>query len=414
MVTVKVVLNKLSKYWVIIALIIIIYFGFQIRVSGFFSPDGSYRWQYLRNIDSYNFLREMELTVQNGGAYFSCSDNAQIVHPELECEKSYISPLTNPYPYIGAWSYMLIGSNFGLRLWEWLIYFPALLAALIAIPMYILGKSLYDKKAGLLAALFIMIVPDFMSRTLGADPDSDGIVMLLAMLTIASYFYMHSKLKDKIDKRTMAHAIIAGFFLASFAFVWAHWYIFLIIFGFVVLKTIANLGYYKKSKDRKQLTIVKVLWVSFLIYFTTYGLITIPFKGPDAVTGLFLSPISQIGFNTDQGGIKGEIGLFPNVYVSVAELQRGGDWIAAVNRAGIVFFVLSVLSLIYCVISLVFRKRHLPLTIVLVLWMLGTIFVSTIAVRFSTLLVPAICLGASVIFAKLFRIVLKEDSHVLD
>jgi len=156
------------------------------------------------------------------------------------------------------------------------------------------------------------------------------------------------------------------------------------------------------------------LWVSFLIYFTTYGLITIPFKGPDAVTGLFLSPISQIGFNTDQGGIKGEIGLFPNVYVSVAELQRGGDWIAAVNRAGIVFFVLSVLSLIYCVISLVFRKRHLPLTIVLVLWMLGTIFVSTIAVRFSTLLVPAICLGASVIFAKLFRIVLKEDSHVLD
>ncbi len=412
----------LKKYWVIIALVLIIYLGFQIRVSGFFDSNGYYKWDYLRNIDSYTYLREMTLIVKNGGIMPQCFYDR--LAPIGDCRQEYMGPPRFPYHYIGSWSYMLIGSSFGLQLWEWLIYLPAILASLMAIPMYFLGRSLYDKRAGVLTALFVVIAPSIMLRTLGGDPDSDAVVMFLGMLALSSYFYTYSKIKDKLDKKVIALSVISGFLLAVFGFMWEHWYIFLVIFGFLITRSIISFVYYKKTRNSSGFKWLKLVWISFAIYFVSYVVFIAPFPGASsgtgAVTQLFSKPFEFSGLLSDGGGLKSEGVGFPNVYVSVAELQKGGiimdmqTIIDVMQRSGFELFIAAIIGLVYCCASLVFRKRHLDIIILLVFWIGGTYFVSVFAVRFAILLTPALALGASIIFAKLFRVILKEDNNILD
>src|SRR3989344_4206980 len=161
--------DLMKSRWVVVAIIIIMLLSMYVRLL-------DYRWPYLRNIDSYVFYRWMDETVVNNG-----------VLPTLDIYE--LAPVgfyrppewVYPYFYIGAYSYMAVNSVTPMQLWEFLIYFPPFLATLAAIPLYFIGKMLYDRKAGVLAAFFYIFDIGNMSRSLGGDPDSDAIVILFSM-----------------------------------------------------------------------------------------------------------------------------------------------------------------------------------------------------------------------------------------
>src|SRR3989338_4117994 len=160
--------NLITNRWVVIVIILMMLLSMYVRLI-------DYRWTYLRNIDSYVFYRWMDETVQNNG-----------VLPVLDTYERapvgfYRPPeWIYPYFYIGAYSYMLANTFSPMQLWEFLIYFPPFLATLAVIPLYFIGKMLYDKKAGVLAAFIYVFDISNLSRSLGGDPDSDAIVILVS------------------------------------------------------------------------------------------------------------------------------------------------------------------------------------------------------------------------------------------
>jgi len=76
------------------------------------------------------------------------------------------SPSTKVVETVGAW-------------------FPAILGALITVPVYFTGKELFNKKAGLIAAALVAILPgEFLSRSLLGNTDHHVVEILLMTLTI--------------------------------------------------------------------------------------------------------------------------------------------------------------------------------------------------------------------------------------
>src|SRR3989338_4345596 len=171
------IIQFLKRFWAPLCLILIIILAFYIRVDG-------YNWPYLRNIDSYSFLRAMDDIASNDGIL---PQNDNLVRSPLGMIRSFD---VHPYEYFGAYSFM-ISRIFSqeIQIWQFLIYFPAFVASLIAIPMYFIGKKLYDKKAGLLIAFFTVFEASLMARSLAGDHDNDGFVLLVPMVLMAVFVY---------------------------------------------------------------------------------------------------------------------------------------------------------------------------------------------------------------------------------
>src|SRR3989344_2151746 len=215
----KRLMKAVNKYGPFIAISLIIVLGIYVRTL-------DYRWPYLRNIDSYNFYRLMDHIVENNGVLPQNDD--LVLSPD-----GVVRVIGEPFIYIGAYSYMLVRIFFpALQLWEYLIWFPAILASLMAVPMYFIGKLLYDKKAGIMAAAFIVFDSAVMSRTLGGDPDSDAIVLLLPLIIIALFLYTY-KIAEDGKKKALIFSALTGISLGVWIFTWSgYWFVLWIITGF--------------------------------------------------------------------------------------------------------------------------------------------------------------------------------------
>ncbi len=380
------------KYWVVFVLVFIVILGTEVRLI-------DYRWPYLRNIDSYNFASQIEDTVKLG--YLPAYDQYKLA-PDGMQRNPY-----DPYIYIGYYSYEFFRLFLpSLQLYDYLIWFPALLASLAAIPMYFIGKKLYDKRAGILAAAFIVFDTAMMARTLGGDPDSDGIVLLMPLIVIALFIYTYKlSLNRKFDKKLVFLAILTGLAAGVWRYAWGgYWFVLWLITGFIILKIIFDA---MRLKDiRMLISEDKHTVLSYVIIIIFFLLVTIPYYGPTGIVSTITGPIE---FPT----IKSETGQFPNVYVSVAELQSPGDFRQIINQVGMPFFIL-IFSLFYLVYSYIRRRQHLDTMILLGIWFLGPFLATFVAVRFTILFSAPIAIGSGIIFAKIIRMATGEDRSIED
>lgn len=389
----------LSKHWAAISVVLIVLLSFYVRTM-------DYRWPYLRNIDSYSFMRSMQLIVDNGG-WVPASDEL-IMAP-------YGAPFQQNYPYfyqyLGAWSYMLFRAFMpALQLWQYLIYFPAFLASLMAIPMYFIGKILYDKRAGVIAALLIVLDTSIMSRTLGGDPDSDAFIMLLPLVVMALFLLSYKLVNEKgINRRSILYTVITGIMLGVWDYSWAGWwYVEWLITGFVVLRVI--LDYAQLRNIRKMAAASKNLLLMYLIIIAVCFAVTVPILGMQHITATITGPF---GF----GSMKSEDTEMPNVYVSVAEMQESGgiaDVIVRTSVLGGLPLIVSPFALtIYCVVYLLYsgikKRHHLDMIILLLMWIIGPMLATITAVRFAILFSPPLAIGSAIMLSKLWRFVAEKE-----
>jgi len=418
-------LQTIKKYWPVIVILAIISLSMYIRLFGYFTPDGGTRWPYLRNIDSYYFLRETEDIISNNGV-LPVFDDLRFA-PLTEGNMGQRSATL--YTYISAYSYSIVSSLAPQTVPAFMAWFASLLASLVAIPAYFIGKSLFDRKAGVLASIFMVLTTPFISRSLGGDPDSDAIVMLVAIASIAAFLFMHKRMsKEKVlSTRNILLAVCFATFLALFAYTWSgYWFTLWVVGSFIVLKIIADFALHRKHKEDR----VRVVWkhtkqlvLLSLIGFVIFELLTVPYFGTGFATNFITAPLGAI-FG---GGYKGEIGQFPNVGVSIAEMQVGGDAKAvAINAAGLDTaagvsglplnlltivspFLLTLACLAYLGYSYYKRREHLDTLLFMGVWFVGFLFASTVAVRFTIFLAPVYAICSAIMLAKLWRVATGED-----
>ncbi len=320
----KPIFNLLKKYWVIFSILIIIYFGVHVRLL-------DYNWPYLRNIDSYTFFRQMDDIVNNNG---TIPEHDPLVEAPYGVNRELIGH--NFYVYAGAYSYMFFRMFMNnMPLWEFLVWFPPLLASFAAVPIYFIGKILYDRRAGVIAALFVVFESSIMRRTLGGDPDSDAIILLIPLVVITLFLFSHKFSSKNNLKKMLPFSLLTGVALAAWGFTWTgHWWVVWLITGFFIAVIAYEFILTRNIKAlwRKTKYIVINYALIMLIFFT----LTIPIFGLKYVGSTYLGPLTFHGIKSEEGA------SFPNVYVSVQELQEPGNLIRVVQETSLFSFTFNV------------------------------------------------------------------------
>ncbi|HEY3421633.1 MAG TPA: STT3 domain-containing protein, partial [Methanocellaceae archaeon] len=113
-------------------------------------------------------------------------------------------------------------------------YFPAVLGALCAIPAYMIGKKLFNRNVGLLAAFFLAFMPgEFLGRSMLGFVDHHVAEVLFSVLTVALLAYaLDAAKKSNLSleqiknkdinaiKTPLALACLAGVAYALFILEW--------------------------------------------------------------------------------------------------------------------------------------------------------------------------------------------------
>jgi dolichyl-diphosphooligosaccharide--protein glycosyltransferase len=164
---------------------------------------------------------------------------------------NYPLGMNNPRPPIYAWSVALIGIFVGslqgsvqLGIWQSFLFSTALWGALTIFPTYFLARDIFGRRAGLLAAFFLAVMPAHIQRTPLSNGDHDALVLFFVVT--AFYFFLRAlgELKERTwveswfrptsiytglrrlvleNKRPILLSVMAGTSIAVVALTWQGW-----------------------------------------------------------------------------------------------------------------------------------------------------------------------------------------------
>ena len=144
-------------------------------------------------------------------------------------------------------------------------FIPALFGALLVFPVYFIGKILFGKKAGLIAALLIAIIPIHISSGHGSAYglfDHDSFNLVLYFLT---FLFLIKSIKEKDMQRSILYALLAGISLAALSMVWVEaQYLYTIITIYTVVQLLIDI-FMNKLEERLVLSSFLVLFTGFLV-----------------------------------------------------------------------------------------------------------------------------------------------------
>ena len=264
---------RLKKNWWIGITLIAVFFlvlfmnsYFNITSNVNINPDGTTLTDtfYLSGPDPYYNMRLVDSTTQTGRfPYFSSSSPDPLLSypigqsggrgPLLVMSAIGFSKLLTPF--------MSEADAVGYAMQ----FVPALFGALLVFPVYFIGKILFGKKAGLVAALLIALIPIHISSGHGSAYalfDHDSFNLLLYFLT---FLFLIKSFKEKDIIRRVLYALLAGLPLAALSMVWVEaQFLYTVITVYVVVQLIFDL-FTNKVEEGFVLSFVIAMFTGFFI-----------------------------------------------------------------------------------------------------------------------------------------------------
>ena len=396
---------------------------------------------YLSGPDPYYNMRLCEETLKTGMyPYSTVHDPDPMLNYPIGASGGR-PPLFNMIAIFSAHVLSLFtGMNVVIALGYSMLFLPSIYGALLIFPVYGIGKELLNKKAGIIGALLIGIIPIHLGgghgSTLGLF-DHDSFVLL--MTTFVVYFFLKC-IRENDNIRALVYAGIAGISIACIELTWVSAqtiYMIICIFLTVnllvgIFKSNVNVPLYARSFSMFGLVFVLTLpymalmqhifdfpmftmGYSFALFALAYGIeriklpwvITVPSLGVLAIAGVgflyalytklipyILGPISVIADLLFGSGVYGdkvsgtiaEAGIF-NISRTVMSYGPALFWVAI---AGFVYFS-------YVMIKDKIRSDYLFVGVVFVIyfWFLS------VAGRFLNDLVPYIAIFGGICLWKM-------------
>jgi asparagine N-glycosylation enzyme membrane subunit Stt3 len=144
-------------------------------------------------------------------------------------------------------------------------FIPALFGALLIFPVYFIGKILFGRKAGLVAALLIAIIPIHISSGHGSAYglfDHDSFNLLLYFLT---FLFLIKSIKEKDTRRSILYALLAGIPLAALSMVWVEaQFLYTVITIYAVVQLLIDI-FTNKVEARFVMSIAIALFTGFFV-----------------------------------------------------------------------------------------------------------------------------------------------------
>lgn len=226
-------LRIIKKNYIPILLLIIFLLSFHVRSI----PGYKLEYPRLQAIDPYFFFRMGEYHIENGELP---SHDILAQWGSVESDRRFEYALAT-YSYLSF--YYVLNPVFGVS-WYWIaVWIPALFGALQVLFMYLLGKAMFNRKVGLLAAAFLAFTPGILYRVSSGFIEKEpvaGILMVLGFLFFVkafkekkikrefplwkfirhpSYILHRTSIEDRrlMDAKTVIYAFLSGLFFSLMA-----------------------------------------------------------------------------------------------------------------------------------------------------------------------------------------------------
>jgi len=276
---------------------------------------------YFSEMDSYYNLRMTQDYLDHG--YLG---DTIINGTEWDLHSSFPSGQSAEYTplivYCTAFTYKFVNLFTHVPLNAVAIWIAPFIASLAVIPAYLLVRRITNDYGGITAGLLVGLAPAYFAHTFAGFFDTDQFNMIVPLLVVM--FFIYSMLANTMKSRII-YAALAGFAMLVFTLAWSGWYyiyylvlatavIYLIISRLLLNNKTARPTDYFKGKlgwfnDKPDLlTLIVFVIVSLLLMTLSIG-----------VSGLVTGILSPIGATQIQSAVQST--AYPNVYVSVSELQ---------------------------------------------------------------------------------------------
>ena len=148
------------------------------------------------------------------------------------------------------------------------VYFPAILGALIVIPVYFIGKALFNRWAGVIAAGLVVLLPgEFLGKSSLGFTDRHVLETVLTVVTMLFLIlavksarqnqltFAHLKQRDwAIVTKPLIYSLLAGIFFGIYLLTWKGAFAFvLIIFVYLIIQSIID---HLRSQNTEYLCLV--------------------------------------------------------------------------------------------------------------------------------------------------------------
>jgi dolichyl-diphosphooligosaccharide--protein glycosyltransferase len=192
------------------------------------------------------------------------------------------------------------------------VYFPAVLATLTLIPVYVIGKELFSHRAGLLAAALLAVIPgEFMGRSILGFTDHH-VAEILFTTTAIMFLVMAVKVSQERGltfsqirhwewttvAKPIVYSLLCGVFLGMYLITWIGGLFFVFIFAafFVVQFFVDHLR--RQSTDYLAIISVTIFFIAMIIYSlvwheASYLPFTLVPLGAAVLTFILLNVISR-------------------------------------------------------------------------------------------------------------------------
>jgi dolichyl-diphosphooligosaccharide--protein glycosyltransferase len=408
---------------------------------------------YLTAIDPYHFLGLSKNNLVNGhtGTKFDLDGNSLI---DYKLAPIGTSGSNNPVLHIWLESKIFEKNGFDENtslgeLTKSVFILSTIIATLTSIPIFLIIRSFSNNLFALFGTLILLTVGTFVSRTVAGFVDTDAYQILFPLAITDSFVYALINSNKFINSLL---SILAGLFFGLFIWSWGNgWFFFVFnlaaLIGYLIFELMSN----KISKNKSLKETLTNQGLSIIIFLVS----TFVFVKYFSLQNIFVSTINGL-----TGGLKGVTSvatsnIWPNVFTSVAELNPasfgqiissvGGSLVFLIAMIALVFLVLEytpsnskqklykrlviVFSFVWTILFvnniftfltansafLFVLLLFLPIAIAMILallngntsikifmsmllsiWMAGTIYMSFNGVRFILLLAPAFAISAGI------------------
>lgn len=415
-----------------VALFVRTYFGYDTATEGYYVSGGS---------DSYYWQRIIDYSAETG---------KQLYWDPLI---NYPDGIRNPRPPFYSMSIVVPGV-FAQGLYESLddslgmslLWSTAFWGALTIIPTYFLGKETFGRRAGIVAAFFLAVMPAHVQRSVFSDADHDSFILFFIVLTF--YFFLRAvktqehrrwvenwrswtSIKGGLgdyfrNSRTpVMYSLMAGVAYGAVIMAWVGFgYVAVLILAYYVIQILLNKF---KGFDSTSVTIIVFLAMGFgyLLSFPVYyeqSLIPVRFDVPvylfavAIVFGLLfvisrdypwtltlpaifivvavgILAINAVDPSLAEAILSGQ-GYFSQskLYSTIAE-ARAPAFSELAMSFGMVTFFLSMIGLVWAIVKI--PKKATAEFIFIVVWLGAAIFMAISAGRFMFNAAPAFAIAAA-------------------
>jgi len=261
----------------IAGILLAVFFGVALYLRAVLPYDKVFvgNWIKFTGVDAYFFMRIVDNLVHN--------------FPHIMTFDPYLLyPVGFGISSLQFWPYLISGVTWLIGLGSPTqhtvdvvgVYFPAVLGALTTIPVYFIGKALFNRWAGIIAAGLVAILPgEFLGRSTLGFTDYHVAEVLFTTVTMLFLILAVKAGRDKqltlgsLGQRQWAtvtkpfiYSILAGVFLGIYFLTWAGALLFVfIIFAYLVIQFIID---HLKSRSTEYLCFVStiVFIVTFLMF----------------------------------------------------------------------------------------------------------------------------------------------------